>query len=102
MSGVSTHVLDLAKGQPAVGLLVLLEVKNFTGAWKLLTKGQTDADGRVADLVSTILRLQARTYRLTFDVATYSRLHNLTSLYPEINVVFSIRDTGQHYHIRFC
>jgi hypothetical protein len=39
MSGVSTHVLDLAKGQPAVGLPVLLEVKDFPGAWKLLTKG---------------------------------------------------------------
>jgi 5-hydroxyisourate hydrolase len=53
----------------------------------------------VADLVSTTLRLQAGTYRLTFDVATYFRSHNLTSLYPEIIVVFSIRDTGQHYHI---
>jgi 5-hydroxyisourate hydrolase len=54
---LSTHVLDVERGRPASGVRV--EV------WRddLLTAGETDADGRIAELASD---LEPGVYRLLF------------------------------------
>lgn len=99
MSGISTHVLDVSQGRPAKGVPVLVEIQGLGGGWKLLGKGQTDADGRGVDLLSSTQRLQTGIYRLRFDTTTYFRSHNVTSFYPEVSVMFAVRDAAQHYHI---
>jgi 5-hydroxyisourate hydrolase len=89
-------VLDTSKGRPASGIPVgLLSGKT----WRALKKGTTDTDGRVSDLFPTDLRFQEGTYRLTFDSAAYFRVQKVVSFYPEISVVFLVRDATQHYHI---
>jgi len=97
MSAITTHVLDTSIGRPAAGLGVVLEVRLDGGQWKALGRGRTDADGRLRDLFSGALH--AGTYRITFDVAAYFRARNVESFYPEVEVVFTVRDATQHYHV---
>jgi 5-hydroxyisourate hydrolase len=93
MSVITTHVLDTAQGLPAAGIRVILEVRFPDGAWNLVGKGLTDADGRALDLLPERTSVSPGIYRLTFD--------NLPGdgLYPEITIAFHVREQGRHYHI---
>ena len=92
MSPITTHVLDTAKGKPAHGVPVVLELK--TGAaWKELGRGTTDADGRLKTLLPDGAALRHGTYRLTFDTAAYLG----KAFYPEVAVCFEVRDDAHHH-----
>ena len=54
--------------------------------------GRTDADGRVSAIGPETLERGA--YVLRFDTGTY-----VDGFYPEVVVVFTIADPGQHYHV---
>lgn len=99
MSGVSTHVLDTALGRPATGVPVALEVEERQGNWRLLGTGNTNADGRVAQLLPAGAKLAEGNYRLTFDTATYFQSRNALAFYPQVVVTFTVRDPAQHYHV---
>jgi len=99
MSGITTHVLDTSRGRPAAGVPVTLEVQSADGAWKALGSGTTDADGRLRNLFPSGAALAAGTYRLTFDTAAYFRAQSAESFYPRVEVVFTVRDASQHYHV---
>jgi 5-hydroxyisourate hydrolase len=92
MAGITTHVLDTAKGKPASGIAITLEVQR-DGKWQTLGRGVTDADGRLRTLTEGI-RLEVATYRLTFAIGPYG-----SPFYPEATVVFRVEDTSQHYHV---
>ncbi|MCC6968160.1 MAG: hydroxyisourate hydrolase [Nitrospira sp.] len=98
-SRISTHVLDIAQGRPAQGMPVTLEGQGLARIWTALGKSRTDMDGRSDDLYPANLRLQAGIYRLTFEVSTYFRSQNVATFYPEVVVIFSLRDVTQPYHI---
>ena len=98
MSGITTHVLDVSRGRPASGVPVTLELE-AAGGWKLLGKGTTNADGRIADLLSTDDIITAGVYRLIFDTARYFADNNTESFYPQVTVVFKIENSSQHYHV---
>ena len=51
MKRISTHVLDIALGQPARDVGVRLERWENTGNWVALGSARTDADGRCAQLL---------------------------------------------------
>ena len=98
MSGLSTHVLDTARGRPAGGLAVRLEVQQ--GAeWRELARATTDADGRAARLLPEGTALAAATYRLTFDTGGYFAAAGVAGFYPDVTVVFVVRDPAQHHHV---
>ena len=98
MSGISTHVLDTARGQPAVGIFVVLEI--FTGtAWKRLANAITDENGRASNLIPPSGPFEGGTYRLHFEVATYFRAQHGETFYPEVNVTFEVRSAEEHYHL---
>ncbi|HXN25007.1 MAG TPA: hydroxyisourate hydrolase [Candidatus Dormibacteraeota bacterium] len=99
MSAITSHVLDLSLGKPASGVFVTLELRNTNQNWKVLGSGKTDADGRVKNLLADEFRLESGTYRIHFDVAEYFRAQNVESFYPEASVVFTVRDSTQHYHV---
>lgn len=99
MSAITTHVLDMSNGRPASGVPVVLESRSAGNEWRTLGRGKTDADGRLANLLPARSPLEPGTYRLIFDVATYFRARNAESFYPEVAVVFTIRDATQHYHV---
>lgn len=99
MSAITTHVLDTARGRPASGVPVVLEVRSAGREWKVLGKGITDADGRLKNLLPQGLNLGPGTYRLTFDTAAYFRAQNLEGFFPEASIVFAVHDAAQHYHV---
>ena len=98
MSAITTHVLDTARGRPAAGLPVTLEVE-AAGGWKLVGKGTTNAEGRISDLVPNETAIEAGVYRLIFDTARYFANNNVDAFYPQVTIVFKIENPDQHYHV---
>ena len=80
-SSISTHLLDTAQGRPLRGVRVSL----FRGT-ELVTRAETDADGRVHELGRD---LAPGSYRLLFDVKG--------AFFEEIAVQIRIDDG--HYHV---
>jgi 5-hydroxyisourate hydrolase len=96
MSGISTHVLDTARGKPATGVTVTLEAAGPDG-WRELARGSTDADGRVAALLPGGVP-SAGEYRLRFATRDYFRGQGTTTFYPE--VVIHVRlEPATKYHL---
>jgi 5-hydroxyisourate hydrolase len=98
MSAITTHVLDTSRGCPAEGVPATFEVA-AAGGWKLLGKGTTDADGRIAEFLPKDTALVSGVYRLIFDTSKYFAAHRLEAFYPQVTVVFRIDDAAQHYHV---
>lgn len=98
MSGITTHVLDTARGRPAQGVSATLEIE-AAGGWKLVGKGTTNADGRISDLVSAEVTIAPGVYRLIFDTGEYFANHQSESFYPQVTIIFRLVDAEQHYHV---
>lgn len=98
MSQITTHVLDIAAGRPADGVPLFLELQVSGTEWKQVGRGTTDKDGRCRDLLPPATLIEG-TYRITFDTQTYFASSKVKTLYPQVIVVFSVRDAGEHYHI---
>lgn len=96
MTGISTHVLDTSRGEPARGLRVLLE-RSADAAWIPAGEGLTDGNGRIAALLSSGERLEQGAYRLIFDTGGYFKSER--SFYPEVTVEFFVEDPNSHHHI---
>ena len=98
---ISTHILDTARGRPATGVRVVLEHLDPDGGSLLgreISRGETDADGRIREL-SPAGVLDAGRYRLIFDTGAYFTALGVAAFYPQVVVVFVVRDATQHYHV---
>jgi len=98
VSAITTHVLDTSEGRPAAGVPVTLEVE-AAGGWELVGKSTTDKDGRVSDLAPEEMMLAAGVYRLIFDTARYFAAREVEGFYPEVTIIFKLRDPAHHYHV---
>jgi 5-hydroxyisourate hydrolase len=98
MSAITTHILDLSRGRPAQGVGVVLEVQADAG-WQVLSGGQTDADGRLKDLLPAHFNLAAGVYRLTFRTSDYFASQGVESFYPEVTISFIVGEGAAHYHV---
>jgi 5-hydroxyisourate hydrolase len=94
---LSTHILDTALGRPAANVSLTLSQLNGE-TWHLIGSGHTDADGRCKTLLGDH-SLAAATYKLRFHTAPYFHALNLPSLYPYVEIVFTVADPAQHHHI---
>jgi 5-hydroxyisourate hydrolase len=99
MSAITTHILDTSRGRPASGVQVTLEIQSAEQSWELIGKGWTDADGRLKELLAEDHVLAEGIYRLCFETSLYFASQNVESFYPEVTVIFSVRDKAQHYHV---
>jgi 5-hydroxyisourate hydrolase len=99
MNRISTHILDTARGKPAVHVPVKLERQEATGVWHLLASAHTDSDGRCAQLLPPDHPLPAGPYRLLFDTESYYSAQKLDGLYPVVDITFQVREGESHYHI---
>jgi 5-hydroxyisourate hydrolase len=99
MSGITSHVLDTARGRPAAGVAVSLARKGPDG-WTELAATCTDSNGRVGNLLPAHVKNAAGTYRLRFDVGAYFAIQpgGAGPFYPYIDIVFEIRD-AEAYHV---
>jgi 5-hydroxyisourate hydrolase len=94
---ITTHVLDTSAGAAAVGVTVILEMRQAS-EWVPVGRGNTDGKGRAALTESRSLALG--TYRLTFDIAAYHRERGIEMpFFPEVKVAFIVRDADEHYHV---
>ena len=98
MSAITTHILDVSAGSPARGVSVTLERQAATN-WEVIGKGETDADGRLRDLLPPDANLSLGNYRLTFEIETYFAKQQIEGFYPQVIVSFIVRDAAQHYHV---
>ena len=96
-SPITTHILDINRGKPAVGVPVVLEQNGQS--WKEIAKGVTDADGRVSTLLPAGSPIAAGTYRLTFETASYFKKQGVTGFYPYVTIVFEVAEAAEHYHV---
>jgi 5-hydroxyisourate hydrolase len=94
VSQVTTHILDTGSGRPAAAVAVVLYARDGSG-WNLVASGATDADGRAKDLGPE--RLPAGTYRLNFATGTYYEALGTATFFPEVDLVFTVSDAGEHY-----
>jgi 5-hydroxyisourate hydrolase len=99
MKGISTHVLDLARGKPAKDVPLRLERQETSGSWRLLALAQTDQDGRCAQLLPANEVLSPGVYRLVFNTTSYYVFQEIDSLYPLIEITFHAREGEEHFHI---
>ena len=97
MSRITTHVLDTALGKPAVGVLVVLSVREGEIA-RELSRAETDADGRVRQF-STTAELTPGVYRLSFETAAYFHASARAAFFERAQLEFRIDDLTQHYHV---
>ncbi len=97
MSPLTTHVLDTARGKPAAGIAVTLEIANGAG-FEVLARGVTNDDGRVRDLLPEG-GLRVATYRIGFDLDPYYAAQGTQGFYPYAQIVFRVEEPAQHHHV---
>lgn len=91
-------MLDTARGSPAAGISVTLEVRAGSD-WKRLAETATDVGGRAGNLLPSAAQFESGTYRLRFDAAAYFRAQGVETFYAEISVTFKVRNPGEQYHV---
>jgi 5-hydroxyisourate hydrolase len=99
-AGLTVHVLDTARGQPAAGLAVTLSRidgpdRAVLGVWL------TNADGRCDSPLLDAATMRAGTYEVAFDVAGWRRASGQAEagFYDVIPIRFVVADAAAHYHI---
>lgn len=98
---MSTHILDLNKGEPAAGILIsLYKMKGPGGLWEKIGENKTGTNGRIWNFLPIIGGNIGNEgiYKLKFATKPYFDYKNLHSIYPFIEIVFEIKGAG-HYHI---
>jgi 5-hydroxyisourate hydrolase len=98
MTGLSTHVLDLAHGLPVAGMTVRLDHRGDQGGWEPLAAAATDADGRISRWPG-VAEIAAGTYRLTFLTGPHLDVEDEDAFYPEIIVIVRLTDAARHHHV---
>lgn len=98
-STITTHVLDLTRGQPAASVAIALERRDASGDWETLGTAETNSDGRVASWTGTPADLTAGTYRLRFATTAYFARQGLEAFFTDVTVAFLIRDAGRRHHV---
>ncbi|MBK9419669.1 MAG: hydroxyisourate hydrolase [Flavobacteriales bacterium] len=96
---LSSHILDITKGQPAANVKISLSKQDASGAWATIEEKTTDANGRIPDFLKNAKGVDNKgIYKLTYFTAPYFKSLGEDSFYPFIEVVFEIKD-GNHYHV---
>ena len=96
LSTISTHVLDLAAGEPAAGVGVALFRLADDGTPELLSELQTDADGRIRDLLDGD-ELTEGDYQLAFDIGGYS--DDPDAFFQSMALALRVTDVDRSYHV---
>jgi 5-hydroxyisourate hydrolase len=93
MTTLSTHVLDVERGVPAVGVRVALYHHD-----RRVAEAETDSNGRIADLGGGAL--DEVMYRLIFNVGAYLEAQGRPASFLQRVTIEFVIDAGQaHYHI---
>ncbi|KAK2842815.1 hypothetical protein Q5P01_013015 [Channa striata] len=98
-SPLSTHVLNTGDGVPAARMaLSLHRLDSSLMIWNLLSVGTTDEDGRCPGLISRD-SFSPGMYKLRFETSSYWESLGQSCFYPYVEVVFSISEPEQKFHL---
>ncbi len=96
-SHLTTHALDTSIGIPASQMLITLKgIKN--NAWKPMSVGITNNDGRIADVLPPGQLLTPGVYTMIFNTEAYYKKNTQKGFYPEVSIQFEVTDE-RHYHV---
>ena len=94
-AGLTTHVLDTARGRPAAGVAIEL-ARLADGVRTVLRRVTTNADGRTDEPLMGDGELLAGDYELVFAVGDY---FGERAFLDSVPVRFSVTDPAAHYHV---
>lgn len=96
---LSSHILDVTKGEPAPGVKIALANQDKAGNWMAVDEKITDKNGRITDFLKETKGVSNEgIYKLTYFTAPYFKSLNQNSFYPFIEVVFEIKGEN-HFHV---
>jgi 5-hydroxyisourate hydrolase len=100
---LTTHVLDITSGAPAVGVGIELWRFADAGDSTRLVESRTNADGRTDAPLLEGETMRAGVYELVFVVGEYFAGHGTGVSEPpfldRVPVRFGIADPAAHYHV---
>jgi 5-hydroxyisourate hydrolase len=91
---ISTHILDTSLGSPATSVAVTL-FKKEGDAWKELSKGATNTDGRFVFDCEKVPGI----YKILFEIEDYFKKTVRECFFMNTPVIFKVVDTQRKYHI---
>lgn len=97
MSQITTHVLNTSLGKPAANIEIALQEMGKTGKWEDISRGKTNEDGRISNLLAHGIILSPGRYRMLFYTEPYFQALGIKSFYPEVSVVFTTVDNSHHH-----
>jgi 5-hydroxyisourate hydrolase len=103
MGKLSTHVLDITKGKPGVGVRLALYTVNDAGNRTLLKATVTNQDGRCDSPLLEGADMKVGKYALVFGAGDYFAEQGVVVPSPrfvdEVVLAFGIADATQNYHV---
>ncbi|KAM7002538.1 5-hydroxyisourate hydrolase-like [Tautogolabrus adspersus] len=97
-SPLTTHVLNTGDGVPAARMALSLHRLDSKLIWNMLSVGTTNKDGRCPGLIGREA-FSPGMYKLRFETGSYWESLGQTSFYPYVEVVFTISDREQRFHL---
>lgn len=101
MSGLTTHVLDTARGRPASGVRIEL-ARLREGGREVLKAVRTNEDGRTEAPLLGDGELVRGAYELLFHIGDYFAGYEGVGVPPFLGLVpvrFGVADIAAHYHV---
>jgi 5-hydroxyisourate hydrolase len=103
LAGVTTHVLDVSRGQPAAGVRVELYELAGGSDRELIADVVTNADGRTDKPLMSADQAHAGQFELIFHAGDYFRRRRVELGDPPfldiIPIRFGLADPQAHYHV---
>lgn len=97
---ITSHILDLSIGKPAINVETTLYKKELNNEWIYVGKDISNNDGRMNNLLNGF-KLEKGIYKMIFESGKYFKEErgSLDTFYPQITIEFEVKDPLQKYHI---
>jgi 5-hydroxyisourate hydrolase len=103
VAGLTTHVLDTARGRPAAGMALELAQLGENGRRRLLKTVRTNADGRTDQPLLSEEESARGYYEILFEVGEYfagrPEAEDELPFLDRVPLRFGISDPSAHYHV---
>lgn len=100
--GITSHVLDISSGRPAVGVRIDL-FRLEGGVAELLRTDVTNTDGRLSGPMLSGEDFKVGMYELIFHVGDYFRERDVELPEPafldQVPIRFGVASNASHYHV---